>query len=48
MPNIYYSVINIEVFHTGLVNVIMPGSNAPQIGCPVVIHVPTPVNVDPT
>jgi hypothetical protein len=38
--------INIEIFHTGLVNVIMPGSNAPRIGHPVVIHIPTPVNVD--
>ena len=28
MPNIYYLLINIEVFHTGLVNIITLGSNA--------------------
>ena len=35
----YYLLINIEVFHTSLVNIIMLGSNALRIGCPVIIHV---------
>ena len=31
-----------------LVDVITPGSNATRINHPGVIHVPTPVNLDPT
>ena len=37
----------VRVFHATLVDVIAPGSNATQIDRPGVIHIPTPVNLDP-
>ena len=40
--------MRVRVFHATLVNVITPGSNATRIDHPGVIHVPTPVNLDPT